>query len=135
MSERTASPTGTLLVVATPIGNLEDLSLRAIRILRGAALVAAEDTRTARHLLRHIVSLAIGAAATDSGRRVVSVFEGNEQARVAEVLAAIADGQSVALISEAGTPGISDPGQRMIAAAIEAGVRELHEARRAMHRG
>ncbi|MEZ4366740.1 MAG: 16S rRNA (cytidine(1402)-2'-O)-methyltransferase [Kofleriaceae bacterium] len=113
---------GTLLVVATPIGNLEDLSLRAIRILRTAAVVAAEDTRTARSLLRHVDGLAFGDAAAGA-RRVVSLFEGNEAGRVAELLGELAAGQAVALISEAGTPGISDPGQRVIAAAVAAGVK------------
>ncbi len=121
-----------LIVVATPIGNLEDLSLRAIRVLRTATLVCAEDTRTARHLLARIgtlstegtANLAEGADVPDAqGRRVMSVFDGNEQGRVAEVCDVLAAGTSVALISEAGTPGISDPGQRLIAAVIAAGHR------------
>ena len=112
-----------LVVVATPIGNLEDLSLRAIRVLRGAPIICAEDTRTARGLLRHVDGLGAGpSAAGPVERRVMSLFDGNEQGRVAEVCAAIAGGTSVALISEAGTPGISDPGQRLIAAVIAAGL-------------
>jgi 16S rRNA (cytidine1402-2'-O)-methyltransferase len=127
----TAAGSGTLSVVATPIGNLEDLSLRAARILRDADLIAAEDTRSARVLLRHVdAMLAAGPAAAadddtadDHRRRVISLFEHNEVARTGEVLAAIAAGQKVALISEAGTPGVSDPGARVIRAAIDAGVR------------
>jgi 16S rRNA (cytidine1402-2'-O)-methyltransferase len=130
----TAAGSGTLSVVATPIGNLEDLSLRAARILREADLIAAEDTRSARVLLRHVDAV-VGAssggaapadaddAAGDHRRRVISLFEHNEVARTGEVLAAIAAGQKVALISEAGTPGVSDPGARVIRAAIDAGVR------------
>jgi 16S rRNA (cytidine1402-2'-O)-methyltransferase len=121
---------GTLSVVATPIGNLEDLSLRAARILREAELIAAEDTRSARVLLRHVDALMAGTAGRepegdddDHRRRVISLFEHNEVARTGEVLAAIAAGQKVALISEAGTPGVSDPGARVIRAAIDAGVR------------
>lgn len=118
---------GTLSVVATPIGNLEDLSLRAARILREAELIAAEDTRSARTLLRHVDGLIQSgrepAGDDDHRRRVISLFEHNEVARTGEVLAAIAAGQKVALISEAGTPGVSDPGARVIRAAIDAGVR------------
>jgi 16S rRNA (cytidine1402-2'-O)-methyltransferase len=128
----TTAGSGTLSVVATPIGNLEDLSLRAARILREADLIAAEDTRSARVLLRHVDVVMAGAAAgpataetadDDHRRRIVSLFEHNEVARTGEVLAAIAAGQKVALISEAGTPGVSDPGARVIRAAIDAGVR------------
>lgn len=102
----------TLFVVGTPIGNLEDLSPRAARVLREVPLVAAEDTRSARTLL----------AAAGSNARVVSYFEGNEAARSEDILRALASGD-VALISEAGMPGVSDPGERVIAAAIAAGVR------------
>ena len=103
-----------LYVVGTPIGNLEDLSLRAARVLREVEIVAAEDTRSARTLLAHV-----GAAP----EKLVSYFEGNEAVRTGELVAALGAGKRVALISEAGMPGISDPGARVIAAAIEAGVR------------
>jgi len=102
----------TLFVVGTPIGNLEDLSPRAARILREVSLVAAEDTRSAKTLLTH----------AGSSVRVVSYFEGNEAAREGDLLRALATGD-VALISEAGMPGVSDPGERVIAAAIAAGHR------------
>jgi 16S rRNA (cytidine1402-2'-O)-methyltransferase len=111
--------TGTLFIVGTPIGNLEDLSLRAARILREADLVAAEDTRTARVLLGH--ADALGQA--NPGRTLISYFEGNEAERAGQLVAALRDGQRVAVISEAGMPGISDPGSYAIAAAIAAGAR------------
>jgi 16S rRNA (cytidine1402-2'-O)-methyltransferase len=116
---RSARPPA-LVVVATPIGNLEDLSLRAARVLRSAVMICAEDTRTARQLLRHVEALGSGAPASE--RRIISLFDGNEQARAAEVCEAIAGGTSVALISEAGMPGISDPGQRLVAAVVAAGL-------------
>ncbi|MBT8495622.1 MAG: 16S rRNA (cytidine(1402)-2'-O)-methyltransferase [Deltaproteobacteria bacterium] len=105
---------GTLYVVATPIGNLEDMSHRAVRILGEVDIIAAEDTRSAGVLLGHY---GIG------GASVKSYFEGNEAARSAELVAALQDGKSVAVISEAGTPAVSDPGQRLVAAAAEAGIR------------
>jgi 16S rRNA (cytidine1402-2'-O)-methyltransferase len=90
------------------------VTLRALRILREAAVIAAEDTRSAQHLLeRH----GIGA-----GRRVVSYFEGNEAERSVELIERLKSGDDVALISEAGTPGVSDPGHRLILRAIEAGI-------------
>jgi 16S rRNA (cytidine1402-2'-O)-methyltransferase len=114
---------GTLSIVATPIGNLEDLSLRAARVLREADLIAAEDTRSARVLLRHVDALSGGERPERGERRVISLFEGNEMARSAEVLEVLGSGGRVALISEAGTPGVSDPGARVVRAAIDAGAR------------
>lgn len=111
--------TGTLYIVGTPIGNLEDLSLRAARVLREADVIAAEDTRAARTLLAH----ADAAGPVNPQRRLVSSFEGNEAARAGELAAALAAGQHVAVISEAGMPGISDPGGRAVAAAIATGAR------------
>jgi len=108
-----------LYIVGTPIGNLEDLSLRAARVLREADLIAAEDTRAARTLLAH--ADALGPA--NPARRVVSYFEGNEAERAGEIGAALRAGQKVAVISEAGMPGVSDPGSYAVAAAIEAGAR------------
>ena len=102
---------GTLYVVATPIGNLEDVTLRALRVLREADLVLAEDTRRTRILLsRH-----------DIRTRPRSFHAHNEAQRSGEVLEALSRGSSVALVSDAGTPAISDPGERLVAAAIEAG--------------
>jgi 16S rRNA (cytidine1402-2'-O)-methyltransferase len=102
---------GTLHVVATPIGNLEDVTLRALRVLREADLLLAEDTRRTRVLLdRH------GIAA-----RPRSLHAHNESARIDEVLAALAAGRAVALVSDAGTPLVSDPGGRLLAAALAAG--------------
>jgi 16S rRNA (cytidine1402-2'-O)-methyltransferase len=108
----TAEP-GTLFVVATPIGNLEDITLRALRVLREVALVAAEDTRRTGNLLRHY------AIQTP----IVSLHEHNEQARVGPILARLRAGASVALVSDAGTPGISDPGAVLVRAARDAGLR------------
>ncbi|HEY4241035.1 MAG TPA: 16S rRNA (cytidine(1402)-2'-O)-methyltransferase [Kofleriaceae bacterium] len=109
----------TLFIVGTPIGNLEDLSLRAARVLREADLVAAEDTRSAKILLTH----ADAHGAVNPARRILSYFEGNEAARAASLVESLQAGAKVAVISEAGMPGVSDPGTRAVAAAIEAGVR------------
>jgi 16S rRNA (cytidine1402-2'-O)-methyltransferase len=101
---------GTLFVVATPIGNLEDITLRAIRVLREANLIAAEDTRTTRVLLRkHGIDT-----------RLVSYNEHNMRRRTPELLAAL-ETADIALVSEAGTPGVSDPGHELIIATIESG--------------
>ena len=102
----------TLYVVGTPIGNLEDLSLRAYRVLRSVALVAAEDTRVARRLLSHI----------DAHPRLVSFNEHNWRERIEPVLQAL-EGGDVALVSDAGMPGISDPGRELVAAATSHGLR------------
>ncbi len=100
-----------LYLVATPIGNLEDVSLRALKMLEEAELVLAEDTRRTRVLLdRH------GVAA-----KPVSLHAHNEAARISKVLAVLDGGGNVALVSDAGTPLISDPGDRLVAAALEAG--------------
>ena len=100
-----------LYLVATPIGNLEDVSLRALKVLKEAELVLAEDTRRTRVLLdRH------GVAA-----KPVSLHAHNEVARTAKVLAVLDGGGDAALVSDAGTPLISDPGDRLVAAALEAG--------------
>jgi len=104
--------TGRLLVVATPIGNLEDVTARAVRVLREADVVAAEDTRHTRPLL-HALGL---------DRPLVSLHEHNEARASADLLARMAAGETVALVSDAGTPLVSDPGQRLVAGAHEAGI-------------
>src|SRR3990170_2683306 len=104
---------GTLHVVATPIGNLEDITLRALRVLGEVSLIAAEDTRTTRKLLTHH-----GIAAP----KLVSYTERNRDQRTPSILEALAEGD-VALVSEAGMPGISDPGFHLVEAAIAAGHR------------
>jgi 16S rRNA (cytidine1402-2'-O)-methyltransferase len=103
---------GTLYLVATPIGNLEDITLRALRLLREVAWIACEDTRQTRKLLDHF-----GIAT-----KLVSYHEHNEAARAAELVEQLQAGLSGALVSDAGTPLISDPGYRVAAAAIAAGV-------------
>jgi 16S rRNA (cytidine1402-2'-O)-methyltransferase len=104
---------GTLFVVATPIGNLEDITLRALRVLREVALVAAEDTRRTGNLLRHY----------EIQTPLVSVHAHNERQRSALVIERLRSGDSVALATDAGTPGISDPGSQVVKAAREAGFR------------
>jgi 16S rRNA (cytidine1402-2'-O)-methyltransferase len=104
---------GTLFVVATPIGHLDDITLRALRVLREVAVVAAEDTRRTGNLLRHF-----GIAS-----RLVSLHAHNEKTRSARLLDLLAEGQSVALVSDAGTPAISDPGAGLIALARGKGIR------------
>ena len=104
---------GILYVVATPIGNLEDVTLRALRVLREVALVAAEDTRRTAKLLQHY----------QIPTRLISLHEHNERRRVDEVLKALANNRSVALVSDAGTPGIADPGALVVARARGAGFR------------
>jgi 16S rRNA (cytidine1402-2'-O)-methyltransferase len=103
---------GTLYLVATPIGNLEDISLRALRILRESTLIAAEDTRTTRKLLERY----------DIHKPLVSYHEHNKVGRGVEILDALKHGD-VALVSDAGTPGLSDPGYELVRSAIAAGVR------------
>jgi 16S rRNA (cytidine1402-2'-O)-methyltransferase len=101
---------GTLYIVSTPIGNLEDITLRALRVVRDAQLIAAEDTRTTRILLRKY----------DIATRVVSYNEHNMRRRTSGLIEGLETGD-VALVSEAGTPGVSDPGHELIGAAIAAG--------------
>lgn len=103
---------GRLLVVATPIGNLGDLSPRAADALAAADLIACEDTRHTRKLLTH---------AGITGRPMLSVHDANEGERVPRVLGLLAQGRQVALVSDAGMPAISDPGQHLVAEAIAAG--------------
>src|SRR5476649_1855805 len=104
---------GTLFVVATPIGNLEDITVRALRVLREVAVIAAEDTRRTAHLLaRHGITTS-----------TTSLHEHNEGAKSGAMVARLLSGDHIALVSDAGTPTVSDPGGRLIRAAIEAGVR------------
>jgi len=109
----TPLPDGTLFVVATPIGNLDDITLRALKTLAAVDLIAAEDTRhTVRLLDRHGIPAG----------RLISCHEHNEQERVAQLLAMLRDGKTVALVSDAGTPGVSDPGFRLVQAARAEGL-------------
>ena len=104
---------GTLFVVATPIGNLEDITGRALRVLREASIIAAEDTRRTAHLLARY------AITTPS----TSLHEHNEAQKCASLVGRLERGDNIALVSDAGTPTISDPGTRLIKAAIDAGIR------------
>jgi 16S rRNA (cytidine1402-2'-O)-methyltransferase len=103
---------GTLYVVATPIGNLEDITLRALRVLREVGLVACEDTRRTRTLLTHF----------GIHVPVTSYFEHNKLAKGPAILKTLREGKSVALVTDAGTPGISDPGFLLVREAREAGI-------------
>ena len=103
---------GTLFVVSTPIGNLEDITLRAVRVLGEVDLIACEDTRHTRKLLNH----------HGIKSKTISYHEHNEQERGAELVALLQKGSDIALVTDAGTPGISDPGFRLVRLASEAGL-------------
>jgi 16S rRNA (cytidine1402-2'-O)-methyltransferase len=104
---------GILYIVATPIGNLEDITLRALRVLREVDVIAAEDTRHTQILLSH----------HDIHTPVTSYHEHNEKTKAQELVTRLARGKNIALVSDAGTPAISDPGFRLVVQAIRAGVR------------
>ena len=101
-----------LYLVATPIGNLEDITLRALRVLKEADLIACEDTRHTRRLLDHF----------GISKPTISYHEHNERERAAELVERLARGEVVALVTDAGTPGVSDPAYRVVTAAIEQGI-------------
>jgi len=103
---------GRLLVVATPIGNLDDLSPRAAAALAGADRIACEDTRRTGKLMAHV----------GTKRPLVSLHEHNERRRIPELVAALEAGETIALVSDAGTPLLSDPGYPLVRAAVEAGI-------------
>jgi len=104
---------GTLYLVATPIGNLEDITLRALRTLKECDVVAAEDTRRTGQLLKHF----------GVSKPLLSYFQFNEASRAQEIFERLKRGEKVALVTDAGTPGISDPGERVVRAALAAGWR------------
>jgi 16S rRNA (cytidine1402-2'-O)-methyltransferase len=103
----------TLYLVATPIGNLEDITLRALRVLKECDVVAAEDTRHSGQLLKHF----------EISKPMLSYFQFNEAKRSEEIIERLRRGEKVALVTDAGSPGISDPGERVVKAAIAAGFR------------
>ncbi len=103
---------GTLYLVATPIGNLQDITLRALEILRSVDLIACEDTRHTRNLLNHF----------RISNRTVSYHEHNENERAEEFIEKLISGESIAIVSDAGTPGICDPGHRVVRRAVESGI-------------
>src|SRR5688500_11253492 len=101
---------GRLFVVATPIGNLEDVSARALRTLREVALIAAEDTRRTAHLLdRYGITT-----------RTTSLHQHNESTKLSAIIERLQGGDDVALVSDAGAPGVSDPGRTLVSAALKA---------------
>ena len=101
-----------LYIVPTPIGNLQDITLRALEVLKSVDIVLAEDTRTSKFLLQHY----------GIEKRILSHHQHNEHAAVAEIVKKLNEGLSVALISDAGTPGISDPGFLLVRECISAGI-------------
>ncbi len=103
---------GTLYIVSTPIGNLQDITLRALAVLRQVDFICAEDTRTTGRLLQHF----------EITTPMVSFYSHNQRRRIPGIIKRLQEGESAALVSEAGTPGISDPGYLLIRAAIDAGV-------------
>src|SRR6185503_19968700 len=103
---------GTLYLVATPIGNLEDITLRALRTRKECDLVAAEDTRRTGVLLKHF----------EISKPLISYFQFNEAKRSEEIISRLKAGERIALVTDAGSPGISDPGDRVVKAAINAGL-------------
>src|SRR5438552_14117861 len=113
--ERTLPPLtpSTLYLVATPIGNLEDITLRALRTLKECDLVAAEDTRRTGQMLKYF----------GISKPLLSYFQFNEARRSEEILERLRRGEKIALVTDAGSPGISDPGERVVQAAIAAGFR------------
>jgi 16S rRNA (cytidine1402-2'-O)-methyltransferase len=104
---------GTLYVVATPIGNLEDITLRALRVLREVDLIAAEDTRRSGRLLAH----------HGIATRTISFHEHNSRSRVPQLISRLEAGQSIAIVTDAGTPGVSDPGLELVKEAIDRDIR------------
>lgn len=112
MGEHVMSAPGTLYVVATPIGNMDDITLRALKVLQAVDRIAAEDTRRTGRLLAH----------HGLQTRLVSYHEHNERQRTAELLERLARGESIALVSDAGTPAISDPGYVLVHEAVQQGI-------------
>ncbi len=104
--------TGTLYIVATPIGNLEDITLRALRVLKEADLIAAEDTRRTKKLLAHY----------DISTPLTSYYDEIEREKAMELIKQLQNGKTIALVSDAGTPTLSDPGFRLVREAIRAGI-------------
>src|ERR1700755_1115407 len=103
----------TLYLVATPIGNLEDITLRALRTLKECDVVAAEDTRRTGQLLKHF----------GISKPLLSYFQFNEAKRSEEIIERLHRGEKIALVTDAGSPGISDPGERVVKAAVKLGLR------------
>lgn len=106
---------GKLYIVATPIGNLEDITLRALKVLRGSKIILAEDTRSTLNLLKHH-------QIPPSGKKIVSFFEGNEQEKIDQVLSNLVAGEDISLVSESGTPLISDPGFKLVREVVKRGL-------------
>jgi len=107
--------TGVLYIVATPIGNLEDITFRAIRIMKEADLIACEDTRVTQKLLNHY----------EVKKPAISYFQHSKLAKISQIIESLKTGQNVALVTDAGTPGISDPGNKLVEQALRENIKVL----------
>jgi 16S rRNA (cytidine1402-2'-O)-methyltransferase len=114
---------GTLFIVSTPIGNLEDITLRAMKTLFSVDAIACEDTRRAGMLLDKLLANFAGNPGDKKKPHFISYYEQNEQNRISEIITALENGLNVALISDAGTPLISDPGFKLVRECIKLGIR------------
>jgi 16S rRNA (cytidine1402-2'-O)-methyltransferase len=114
---------GVLYIVATPIGNLQDITLRAIKVLQEVDVIACEDTRKTGLLLQNLALRSLQGQALEKKPRLVSYYEQNELQRIPEIIAAIKDGLNIALVSDAGTPTISDPGFKLVRECVREGIK------------
>lgn len=114
---------GNLYIVATPIGNLQDITIRAIKILQTVDVIACEDTRKTGLLLSRILPPPAGRSSTTNKPTLVSYYEQNELQRIPEIINALKNGLNIALVSDAGTPTVSDPGFKLVRECIREGIR------------
>jgi len=114
---------GTLYIVATPIGNLEDITLRAIKILKYVDVIACEDTRKTGMLMKHLSLSDVEIQKDYVKTHLISYYEQNEQQKIPEIINALKNGLNIALVSDAGTPTVSDPGFKLVREAIREGVK------------
>ncbi len=113
---------GTLYIIATPIGNLEDITVRAAKLLTEVGIIACEDTRHSGMLLDHLRNTYLQNPFLANKPRLISFFDDNEEKRIPEIISLLLSGKDVALISDAGTPSISDPGFTLVRACVKQGI-------------